>query len=512
MKIPLVNIHSRHRVACHKSRVISCALLFTAICLFAIKISAAGKSAARLSADSLPTSYYISDMISVDSLASSFDRANGGASPVAVLPSRDVLPAPSPDADPWWQSFGSEPLVVLINTAVANNYNVKAALKRIESSRQMLRQTYSGLYPTLGLNAGYNIAKESGKEAKPYGKMPTESYFSLGASMQWEIDIFGRIAAKARGSKASLNLSRLEYDAVMINLAANVADEYTSYMMYSRQLGVARHHLNQQDSVLKITEARYKAGLVSKLDVAQAQNMVSNTRLMIPELEADVSTASIALATLCNISAEDVNAIMAKAPLLDMAAPLSVGAPADLLRRRPDIAEAEQQIESAASDLGVARKDYLPSLSIAASVGTSAHRIDDLFSEHSLSWSVAPQLSWTLFDGFSREAGIAEARAEMEAEIESYNMTVSTALQEVENAIANYRSAVSQLDLYDDVVKTAQEVVDLSIERYKLGLTDFSDVSSALITLLENETSYLSARGACMQSIISIYKALGGGW
>lgn len=100
----------------------------------------------------------------------------------------------------------------------------------------------------------------------------------------------------------------------------------------------------------------------------------------------------------------------------------------------------------------------------------------------------------------------------MEAEIESYNMTVANALQEVENCMANYRSAAAQLVLYDNVVKTSEEMVDLSIDRYKLGLTDFSDVSSALITLMENRTSYESARGACIDSVIALYKALGGGW
>lgn len=437
----------------------------------------------------------------VDSVYPSMNLNNPGA--LMITP---------PEDDPWWQRFGDSALTTLIQTAMHNNYDLKSVLASIEASRQSLRQIYSGYYPTIGLNAGYNIGRESGKDAKPYSSTPTESYFSLGASLSWEIDVFGRIHAKAKSGKATLRATRLEYDALMLSLAAEVAAEYSELVMDQAQLRVAQEQLASQEEVLNIVRARYKAGLVSKLDVAQAENMVSTTRLMLPKLQAGIAVAKNSLMSLCVIDKSALDAITANSTVTPVAPPTLTGVTVEMVRRRPDIAEVESRIDALAANIGVAKKDYLPYLSLSASVGTSAHEIGKLFSSNSMTYSIAPQLTWTLFDGFSRSAGVAEAKAEMESEIDSYKNSVQGAVQEVDNALANYNAAAAELAIYKDVVATSEEMVSLAIDRYKLGLTDFSDVASAQQTYLDNLTSLETSRANSFNSVVTLYKALGGGW
>lgn len=446
----------------------------------------------------------------------SASRTGEAVIPLDSLPSAyqssDFPTIPMPDDDHWWLNFNDPSLTSLISSAVANNYDLRAAMRRIEASRQMLRSTYSAYYPTLGIYTGLDFNKDSDREKLPYVKESDNSSFNLGATVSWEIDIFGRVAEKAKGSKATLRATRIEYEGLMLSIAAEVAQDYSDLRMYQRQLNMARTHLSSQTEMLRIVEARYEAGLVSKLDVAQARNTLNSTRLMIPSLESNITTTRNALATLCGVSEPTLDSMVDDKSNPDMVAPPGVGTPADLVRRRPDVAQAEQQISVLTSKLGIAKKDWLPTLTVNATAETSAHSFGDLFGFRSLHYSVEPQLSWTLFNGFSREAGIAAARADLEAQIDSYNMTLLTAVQEVNNAMAAYEAACRELQLYKEVIKDSQEVLKLATERYKLGLTDFSDVATAQISLLGQQTSYETAEANCFNSLVSLYKALGGGW
>ncbi len=416
------------------------------------------------------------------------------------------------DCEDWWLTFKDPTLNRVEALARNNNFNLHSALKRIEASRQILRQTYSAYYPTVSLFAGYDIDRDSGREALPYSNSQTNTFFQLGASVSWEIDIFGRVRQKAKAVKADIEVSRLEYEALQLSLEAEVAIQYVNILMYKQQREVALTHLKSQEDILAIAEARYKAGLVSKLDVAQAKSLVSSTRLLVPQYTSRMTSAINSLATLCGVRNTDIQKMMEDASMPHLTVPLQVGIPGDLIRRRPDVAEAEKQIESLADQMGVAKKAYLPSLSLNATLGTSSHEAKYLFGSNSFNYEINPTLSWTLFDGFSRSASVAEAKAKMEAEIESYNMTLTTALQEVEDAMQNYIAAGRELTLYSDVLDNSQEVVDLSLERYRHGLTDFTDVANAQITYLQNHTTYQTARATLFSCIVRLYKSLGGGF
>ncbi|MDE6810993.1 MAG: TolC family protein [Muribaculaceae bacterium] len=419
---------------------------------------------------------------------------------------------PLPDDKNWWHGFDDPILSRLETLGVRNNYNIKAMLKRIEAARQMLRQIKSGYYPTLSLSIGYNANRDSGRESVPYATAQPATFFTAGATMSWEIDIFGRIAEKAKAENANIDVTRLEYEGMLLSLSAEIASNYSAFRMYEQQLSVAMSHLKSQEDILNIAEARYKAGLVSKLDVAQAKNMVSTTRLLIPKYRALLTSARNALATLCGVNSVEIDKMVGQGDMPHLMSPLQVGVPADLIRRRPDVAEAEAQIENIAAKLGVSKKQYLPSLTIDATIASTAHEAKYFFGDHSLTFSVTPTLNWTLFDGFSREAAVAQIRAEMESQIETYNYTLTTAVQEVEDAMQLYIAAGRELTLYADVLENSNEVVSLSLERYRHGLTDFTDVANAQISYLQNHTNYQSARANLFNCIVNLYKALGGGY
>ncbi|MDE6041873.1 MAG: TolC family protein, partial [Muribaculaceae bacterium] len=182
------------------------------------------------------------------------------------------------------------------------------------------------------------------------------------------------------------------------------------------------------------------------------------------------------------------------------------------LRRRPDIIEAENNIEVAAGSLGIAKRDYLPSLSIEASVGTQAHRFGDLFTGPSFTYTVAPTLSWTIFSGFGRNAAMAEAKQNLELQIDNYNLTVLTAVEEVRNALCKYTATLKYIDAIKEVVHSSQESVNLSLDLYKQGLSNFTNVVDAQLNLLSYQNTLISARGDALTALVDLYKALGGGW
>lgn len=413
----------------------------------------------------------------------------------------------------WWSTFEDPMLDSLIALGERNNYDVAVAARRIEISRQALRQAESAYYPQIGLSLGWQRDRQSGRLAGRSGLPVTSSYFSGTANMSWEVDVFGKIRAQAKRGKAQVKVSAAEYDGALVALDAEIASTYINLLVYRAQLAVAKNHSENQKHILDITETRHRTGLVSKLDVAQASTLYYSTIASIPLLEASIEASYNSLAVLLGTTKDNLpEGLFADCELPDHYPMPALCAPIDLLRRRPDIVAAERSIEVAAASLGIARSAYLPSLSIAASAGTDAHAFGDLFSGPSFSYSIAPALSWTLFDGLSRRAATLEARRELENEVDNYNLTVITAIEEVRTAIARYKATQEYISRTAKVVENSEEAVRLSLDQYKQGLTDFYNVAEAQLNYLTYQNSLVSARGNALTALIDLYKALGGGY
>lgn len=419
-----------------------------------------------------------------------------------------------PECDNWWAQFEDPYLVELIETARENNFNILAAYRRIQAAKAQLAQTRAGYWPTVGLNLSWNRERDSGRLTDRFGKAaPVADYFDLGLSASWEIDIFGRVREKAKASKASLDATKAEYTGAMVTLTANLAKTFIQLRLDQAQFNITKAHLSSQEKVVRLTEARMEAGIGNKLEVSQAREVYLSTQNSLTSLQAAIDADVNSLALLTGLYPDAI------APKLRNPYPLPIllevpacGIPADLLRRRPDILQAEQQLAQAAAQAGVAKKDFLPTLSISAEASTQAHWVGDLFSYQSLGYVVAPTLSWTIFDGFARKAAVAEARADMEEAIDDYNQTVHTAVQEVNTAMSALRYSVQAVQQQLELLKQTQESLDLSLQLYKKGLTQFSNVVTAQINVLNEENNLVSLKAASLADAVTLYEALGGGF
>lgn len=420
----------------------------------------------------------------------------------------------SPVDDEWWNTFNDPVLNELISMAVKNNYNVAAAIKRIEMANKEIGIAKSNYYPSISLSGGWTKEQLSGRQSGLKSRGTVTDYFSLGASMNWEIDVFGRVYSGVKEKKAAYNVARADYDAVMVSLCASVATAYMQLRTYEEQLRVAKAHIESQSYVCKITKARFEAELADMLDVTQANVVLFETESTLPTIEAEIKTMKNSIGLLVGEYPGAIDELLDRnnesLPVYQQT--VAIGVPAEILRRRPDIVEAEMTLAEYAAAIGVAKKDFLPTLSLTGEIGTSSQNIDGLFGKYSLGYSIAPQLSWTLFDGLERNYALSEAKLQMEEAIDQYNLTVMTAVEEVDNALLNYTYLLNAIELQKKVVEESKKSMELSFELYRSGLTMFTNVVDGQISWLTNQNTLVSMQGEALADLITIYKALGGGW
>lgn len=429
--------------------------------------------------------------------------------PEAWTYNRQFLPT-APSDDKWWTGFDDPILTSLITRAQENNYDMLTMLRRIEAARVSWQSAKAAYYPTLGADAGWQKMRSSGKTV-PGGVSSTQDYFSLGLSLNWEIDVFGRVRENSKAGKAAYMTSQADYISALQSLCANIAKGYFNLRSVQSEIDVAITEIQTQEKIVAITEARFETGLSSKLDVAQAKTVLYSTQASLPGLEAMEQTAILSLAQLCGCFPEEIRGMLEDPkPLPNPFANVATGVPADLLRRRPDVAAAEYELARCAALVGVAKKDFLPTLSLTGSIGTSARRLDDLFSGGSLTYSVAPTLSWTIFDGLARNYRTAEAKQNMLAAIDNYNSIVTQAYTETEQAMTTYTHALQKIDFINKVNEQCNEALNLSVDRYKQGLSNFYDVMSSLLNTLDYRNTLVESKLSALNSLVQIYTSLGG--
>ncbi len=416
-----------------------------------------------------------------------------------------------PVDDQWWKSFGDTTLDSLISIAVDRNYSVLTAIDRMNMAKAGLRIERSGFFPTVGINAGWTRQQTSGNTSEL--PQSTQHYYDVSANMSWELDIFGSIRQRVKAQKETFAASKEEYTAVMVSLSAQVASSYIQLRELQQELKVVERNCASQAAVLKITEVRYNTGLVSKLDVAQAKSVYFSTKASIPQLESGINQYITSLAVLLGTYPQEIRPVLERVgELPDYMEPISIGIPADLLMRRPDIRSAEHQINAQAASLGASKSDWLPQVFIKGSVGYASKDFKDLTKHKSFTYEIAPALSWTIFSGGKLVNATKSARAQLDEAIDQFNQTVLTAVQETDNAMTAYRSSIKQIVALREVRNQGQETLTLSLDLYKQGLTPFQNVLDAQRSLLSYENQLVQARGNSLLQLIALYQALGGGW
>lgn len=416
-----------------------------------------------------------------------------------------------PVEDNWWRNFNDPVLDSLIDVAVKQNYSVQMAADRIAMAKANLRSEQGSYAPTFGLSAGWNRQQTSGNT----GSLPqtTTQYADAALSMSWEIDVFGSIRNRVKAQKENFAASKEEYNAVMVSLCAQVATAYINLREMQQEMQVVMQNCLSQQAVVEITKKRYETGLVSKLDVAQAQSVYYSTKASLPSLEAGIIQYTNSLAILMGLYPQDVKYLMdAPRPLPDYIETVGIGIPANLLLRRPDIRSAERQVNAQAASLGASKSDWWPQVFVKGSIGFASHDIDKIANHNSLTYEIAPAISWNFFQGGKLAQATRLAKAQLDETVRQFNQTVLTSVQEVDNAMSAYKNSIKQIVALREVVNQGQQTLDLSLDLYKQGLTPFQNVLDAQRSLLSYENQLTQAKGSSLLYLIKLYQALGGGW
>lgn len=398
--------------------------------------------------------------------------------------SGEVFQQTLPVDDHWWKSFQDTRLDSLIALAVDRNYSVAMAINRIAAARANLWAERGNFFPSIGLNAGWTRQETSGNTSTL--PQSTDHYYDAALSMSWEIDVFGSIRKRVKAQKENFAASKEEYAAVMVSLASEVASAYINLRELQQELEVVNKNVASQEEVLKITEVRYNTGLVAKLDVAQAKSVLYSTKASIPQLEAGINQYITTLAVLLGMYPQEIRPVLETTGTLpDYMEPIGVGMPVDLLLRRPDVRSAERSVNAQAALLGASKSDWLPKIFLKGSFGYAARDLNDLVKSKSMTYEIAPSLSWTIFSGGQLVNATRLAKAQLDESINQFNQTVLTAVQETDNAMNSYRNSIKQIVALREVRNQGVETLKLSLELYKQGLSPFR------MCLMHNGLCYL---------------------
>lgn len=409
----------------------------------------------------------------------------------------------------WWLRFNDPILTKMVEGALQNNFDLKQAAYRVAQAKAAMRVAQGGFYPTINLNAGYNYNQNVTVPGA------TSQVGSVGLEMQWEIDIIGAVRNRAKSQKAAFLASQEEYDGVMTALVAQTVETYIQLRTAQWRLRVIEGNLASQKETMQITQARFNTGLASALDVAQAKSIYYATEAQVPAMEtkiaAYINQMGILLGEIPWNLANEL-ALPDEATDLTPHMLVSVGIPAEVLRRRPDVRAAEKTIDAKAAMVGARIDDWLPRFFVTGQFGYASTNFQNLFDSNHMYWQVAPSMQWTIFSGTSLTGNIQSARAQLEEAINNYNNTVLTALQEVDNAMTHYRHVSAEVVATQKAFEQAKLTNDLALDLYKKGLVDFQNVLDAQRYLLQYEDNLVVAKSSVSLALVQLYRALGSDW
>ena len=412
----------------------------------------------------------------------------------------------------WWQKFNDPQLTALVEQAVNANLDLQLAEARLRQARAMRGVVAGGLWPAVNSSATYQRTHSTGNTSTAPGARD-EDLFQVVLDVVWELDIFGGFRRNVESANANIQASQEGIRDAQVSLVAEVALNYVQLRGFQQQMVIAQNNLKAQQHTAEITRQRFAAGFVSGLDVATATAQVATTASQIPVLETSARQAIYALSVLlARPPAALLQELLETQPLPVTPPEVPVGLPSDLLRRRPDIHQAEAQMHVATAQIGVATADLFPKFSLTGSLTYQTNVLSNLLTGASRAWSFGPAVSWPIFQGGSIQSNIRVQEALRDQAFLTYQKTVLTALQEVENALIAFAKEWEHYKALHDAVVANRKAVDLSMQLYTQGQIDFLNVLDAQRSLYASEDALVQSTQNTATDLIAIYKALGGGW
>lgn len=411
----------------------------------------------------------------------------------------------------WWQVFQDPVLNELVQKAASNNHDIKEALSRVREARFYRLKSRSAFYPNVNATASADKSR-SGDSDDLRDSGSTELY-SAGFDAGWELDLFGGVRRDAEAYQADLEAEKEDLNDVMVTLLAEVATNYIDLRTYQARLAVAQSNVAAQKETWQLLDSLARSGSGDELAVAQARYNLESSRAGIPDLEVGLEEAMNRLAVLTGQPAGSLHQkLSAKQPVPQVSSEIAVGVPADVIRQRPDIRRAERELAAQTARIGVATADLYPKLTLSGTIGLEALKLSDLFSLSNRMWSYGPGFSWQLFDAGAIRNNIKVQEELAQQALIRYESAVLTALEEVENALIAYAKQQQKLSRLEAAVDAARKAAQMAEYQYTTGMIGFSDVLDAQRSQLSFEDQLVESKGAALSGLVTLYKALGGGW
>jgi len=447
--------------------------------------------------------------------------------PEVTLPQHWANPAPQGletrrEFARWWKIFEDQTLDWLIDKAISDNLDLKLAGARIAQARAASRQSVARFGPEVNASGSYARYQDRLEAAEPDRAGPqrqravetiVDNQYQTGFDAGWELDLFGGIRRSVEAGEAELEASAEARRDVLVTLVAEVARSYIELRVLQKRRAIAELHRKAQDHCVQLTRRQYESGFASSLDESNARMQAAETAARIPLLEASerqtIHKIGILLGGCPGALIQKLTPV-ADLPMVFPAVP--VGVPSELLRRRPDIREAEAQVHAATARVGVAMADLYPKLTITGSIAYLSNSLNTLYRGENLLWLSGPTAKWRLFDTGQSQAMVHVQEALEEEAVITYKQKVLSAMLEVEDALIALAKLEAHRKALADAVQASRKSLQLARQLYIAGEADFLRVLVAEQSLYKEEDAFAQSMGDALIRLISLYKALGGGW
>lgn len=408
---------------------------------------------------------------------------------------------------PWWQVFQDPQLQDLIRTALKQNYDLQIATERINAARAVVTVTRSRLFPQVGGNADFTGGKEPNFQSK-------YNFGLLTADAAFQLDFFGELRRATEAARAQLLATEDARQTVILTLVSDVASDYFALLELDLQLQITYQTVKTQQDSVKLTQLRVDHGVATKLDVLQAQQTLDTANATIPDLERVIAQEENAISILLGNYPQ---AITRGRPLVEQPLPPEVpaGLPSSLIERRPDIREAEQNLIAANAEIGVAKAQFFPQISLTGFGGGAFGRssaFTSLMSTQLGIWSYGAQVSQPIFTGGALRGNLRLSESQYQQLLLAYRQSIQRAFGEVSDALIGYEKLREVRVRQEVTVADLVESVRLSDMRYQGGTTTYLEVLDGQRALYSAELTLAQARGNEYQSLVQLYRSLGGGW
>ncbi len=408
----------------------------------------------------------------------------------------------------WWQQFEDPVLDALIGRALAANHDIRAAVARLDQARAIFDERALDRFPRVPVNAS---AERRRQQVPGFTEDPqTIDTYRLGFDAFWELDLFGRVRSAINAAAANAESFDATLDDVRVSVVAELARNYFELRGYQQQEAVATRSLANQQETLRLTTVRRDAGIGEEQDVASAAARVAAIESALPPIRAAIAARAHRLAVLSGERPGALQSDLTPRAYPALARVISMGAPSEVLTRRPDVRAAERRLAAVTGRQGVAAADLYPRVTVSGFLGFLAGRGNLFGRGDSVAWSVTPALSWAGLDLGSARARLRGSEAATIEAAEQYEQTILSALEEVENALVRYRAQQQRLVSLLEQARESRRAADIARVRYREGVSDFLSLLDAERTQLQAEESVAQAEAEVFTGLIAVYKGLGG--